>query len=292
MNNETPKERQKRLQRERQQQKRQSDKENMVPPQHCGAKMWLGREILDGAPLEEMIHVHITGAAGVYTFHIHRAMYYRIGTLLPDPETQPQFAQIYISIIPIMKYKIDQLSLQNFNKCCMIYFSSGWKFAKILDLKLVITNNRTNDTRHYNIPSASEVARWHPNIPKHDDKSIHIHDENMSEASGEDEENDKCITAMNYIAYRLQVSHPGKALTLHWYGRLFQQWIVDMYAMIEQTHLNYLRHNQKQIQAELYSGLQDAINSGDNLDNELYYHQLLLVDLDKCTSCTRMEWLL
>ncbi|CAB4414138.1 unnamed protein product [Rhizophagus irregularis] len=43
MNNETPKERQKRLQRERQQQKRQSDKENMVPPQHCGAKMWLGK---------------------------------------------------------------------------------------------------------------------------------------------------------------------------------------------------------------------------------------------------------
>src|ERR1044071_6131597 len=33
----------------------------------------------------------------VYTFHIHREMYHKIGTLLPDdPETQPQFAQIYI----------------------------------------------------------------------------------------------------------------------------------------------------------------------------------------------------
>ncbi|CAB4416166.1 unnamed protein product [Rhizophagus irregularis] len=108
---------------------------------------------------------------------------------------------------------------------------------------------------------------WHSNIPIHDDKSIHIHDENMSEVSGKDEENDKYITAMNYITYRLQVGRSGEALTLHWYGRLFQQWIVDMYAMIEQTRLNYLRHNQKQIRAELYSGLQDAINSGDNLAN-------------------------
>ncbi len=40
-----------------------------------------------------------------------------------------------------------------------------------------------------------------------------------------------------------------------------------MYAVIEQTHLNYLRHNQKQIQAKLYNRLQDAINSGDSLTN-------------------------
>ena len=34
--------------------------------------------------------------AGVYGFHIHEQMYYRIGTLLPDFETQFQFAQMYI----------------------------------------------------------------------------------------------------------------------------------------------------------------------------------------------------
>ncbi len=40
-----------------------------------------------------------------------------------------------------------------------------------------------------------------------------------------------------------------------------------MHAVIEQTHLNYLRHNQKQIRAELYNGLQDAINSEDSSTN-------------------------
>src|SRR5256885_13992067 len=38
----------------------------------------------------------VTGTNGVYTFRIHGEMYHRIGTLLPNPETPPQFTQIYI----------------------------------------------------------------------------------------------------------------------------------------------------------------------------------------------------
>src|SRR6266487_3678885 len=48
---------------------------------------------------------------------------------------------------------------------------------------------------------------------------------------------------------------------------VFQQWIVDMYTVMEQTRLNYLRFNQKQIRAELYNGLQDAMYSGDSTTN-------------------------
>src|ERR1041384_4646546 len=66
------------------------------------------------------------------------------------------------------------------------------------------------------------------------------------------------------FAYRLQVGRPNESVTLHYYGRLFQQWIVDMYTVMEQTCLNYLRFNQKQIRAELYNGLQDAMYSGDS----------------------------
>src|SRR6266498_5463368 len=38
----------------------------------------------------------IIGTNSVYSFHIHREIYHRIGILLPDPKTQPQFFQIYI----------------------------------------------------------------------------------------------------------------------------------------------------------------------------------------------------
>ena len=40
-----------------------------------------------------------------------------------------------------------------------------------------------------------------------------------------------------------------------------------MYTIVEQTRLNYLRFNQKQIRAELYNGLQDAMHSGDSTTN-------------------------
>src|SRR5271156_462579 len=42
------------------------------------------------------INQQVTGTSGVYTFRIHGEMYHNIGSLLPDSETQPQFAQIYI----------------------------------------------------------------------------------------------------------------------------------------------------------------------------------------------------
>ena len=38
-------------------------------------------------------------------------------------------------------------------------------------------------------------------------------------------------------------------------GRLFQQYIVDMYAKIESSRLNYLRFNQANIRADLYQGV-------------------------------------
>ena len=274
----------------------------------------------------------VTGTSGVYTFRIHGEMYHRIGTLLPNSETPPQFAQIYIydtdhelqnrsNAMP--NFNLDstilaelQQMLHDINPYVNIFRQAGnlLKQNPLLDLKLIITNNRTKDSRRYNTPSASEVAAimigdgqetenqnrdiilqpheggiqriseihrayiplhyvlmfprgedgWHPNISIHNDlmrgedgwhPNIPHNDEVFDD---EDEANisSKCISAMNYFA-----------VTLHYYGRLFQQWIVDMYTVMEQTRLNYLRFNQKQICAELYNGLQDAMYSGDSTTN-------------------------
>ena len=97
---------------------------------------------------------------------------------------------------------------------------------------------RGEDGWHPNIPIYNELmlprGEWHPNIP---------HNNEILEINNEDEANilSKCISAMNYFAYRLQVGRPNESVTLHYYGRLFQQWIVDMYIVMEQTRLNYLR---------------------------------------------------
>ena len=99
---------------------------------------------------------------------------------------------------------------------------------------------------HYVLMFPKGEDGWHPNIPINED---------ISEISDEDEANisSKCVTAMNYFAYRLQVGRSNKPVTLHYYGWLFQQWIVDMYTVVEQMRLNYLRYNQKQIQVESYN---------------------------------------
>ena len=61
----------------------------------------------------------------------------------------------------------------------------------------------------------------------------------------------------------------GSLSYLHLCGRLFHQYLVDMYAKIEQQKLNYIKMNQQQIRSDLYSGLADAVNSGDTNAKEV-----------------------
>lgn len=49
-----------------------------------------------------------------------------------------------------------------------------------------------------------------------------------------------------------------------YFGRLYQQYIVDNYLKIEHQKLLYLQFNQDKLRTDLYNGLVDALNSGDN----------------------------
>ena len=51
--------------------------------------------------------------------------------------------------------------------------------------------------------------------------------------------------------------------TIHRLGRLFQQYVVDIYAKIEFSRLQYLRSNQSQLYADLYQSLADAVLASD-----------------------------
>lgn len=51
--------------------------------------------------------------------------------------------------------------------------------------------------------------------------------------------------------------------SLKLYGKLFHQYLVDLYAKVEHQHLSYIRHHQSTLRAELYQGLRDAISSND-----------------------------
>lgn len=78
----------------------------------------------------------------------------------------------------------------------------------------------------------------------------------------------KTVTMRQYYSFRLQ-QRAGEAQTLLRSGRLFQQYMVDAYASIEEVRINWIRKNQKQLRAELYNGLRDAINQGDVMTNSV-----------------------
>ena len=62
-------------------------------------------------------------------------------------------------------------------------------------------------------------------------------------------------------------TRPGENPLLHWGGNLFQQFVVDAWASVEQSTLNWVKKHQKELRADAYSGLRDAV-LGDR-DNNL-----------------------
>ena len=75
----------------------------------------------------------------------------------------------------------------------------------------------------------------------------------------------KEYTAMQYYKYRLMV-HSGDTFNIiHHMGRLFQQYVVDMYVKIEDGRLGFIQRNQSKLRADLYQGLADALQHSDGM---------------------------
>ncbi|XP_048605186.1 uncharacterized protein LOC106367134 [Brassica napus] len=65
-----------------------------------------------------------------------------------------------------------------------------------------------------------------------------------------------------YYAHQIQ-TRPSEGMTIIKSGRLLHQYIVDTYTATEQERLRFIRLNQKQLRAELYTNICDALESGD-----------------------------
>ena len=64
---------------------------------------------------------------------------------------------------------------------------------------------------------------------------------------------------------------------IHRMGRLFQQYIVDMYSKVEAAQLSYIHFNQPKLHAEVYQGLSDAVHASDgNVDRSQLGRRLVL----------------
>ncbi|KAK7354399.1 hypothetical protein VNO80_19860 [Phaseolus coccineus] len=70
------------------------------------------------------------------------------------------------------------------------------------------------------------------------------------------------VSLREFIAFRIQerVCEFGNIVHAR---RLFQQFVVDCYTMIEAQRLSFIRSNQKLVRSEILNGLQEAINRGE-----------------------------
>ncbi|KAK4521041.1 Isochorismatase domain-containing protein [Mucor velutinosus] len=70
------------------------------------------------------------------------------------------------------------------------------------------------------------------------------------------------LTQRAFYRFRLHVRN-GESKILFLSRRLFQQYLIDAWAVCEQTKLNWIKANQTTLRADVYKGLADAISASD-----------------------------
>ena len=108
---------------------------------------------------------------------------------------------------------------------------------------------------HYVLLFPNGDHGWHRDIYH---SPQHVHSRSASR-------NHRRVTQTEYSAFRLH-TREAEYSTIHRGGRLFQQYVVDMWASADQTRLAFLHFNQRHLRASLYSGLEDWLRP-DELGN-------------------------
>ncbi|KAL8148823.1 hypothetical protein AgCh_005989 [Apium graveolens] len=84
-----------------------------------------------------------------------------------------------------------------------------------------------------------------------------------TENKGPDEKGErKFITMKEYYNYKLMI-RPSEGLTPLG-GRLWQQYVADIFTAIEQYRLDWIRGHQTTIRSDMYHNIRDALNKGDS----------------------------
>ncbi|PCH38645.1 hypothetical protein WOLCODRAFT_66802, partial [Wolfiporia cocos MD-104 SS10] len=106
------------------------------------------------------------------------------------------------------------------------------------------------------------------------------------------------VSEQCFYAYRLHprvVRHEDAVVELDYLfcgGRLFQQYVVDAWASIESSKLHWVRNNQRQIRADLYNSVRDALNANDNVPDLGQQGQQIILPSSHLGSARHMYQLL
>ena len=72
------------------------------------------------------------------------------------------------------------------------------------------------------------------------------------------------LTILDYLRFHIQRrSSDVNVCSIHWFGRLFEEWFVDSFLQQENHKLHYIKRNQSLFRSESYSRLQQQLLGGD-----------------------------
>uniref|UniRef100_A0A1U7VMW3 Uncharacterized protein LOC104218829 n=1 Tax=Nicotiana sylvestris TaxID=4096 RepID=A0A1U7VMW3_NICSY len=234
------------------------------------------------------VDVSVNKTKGPRTFRLSGQNYYQIGSLLPPEGSSPKFTQLYI-------YDTENEVNNRINAIRII--RDQFQEDRTSNVRLRLIGKRCSDGRRYNLPTVSEVAALIIGDfeQTRSDRDIIVESQsgqlqriNELNASylglqypllfpyGEDGYREdiplndiddstggrKCVSTREYLSYKIQ-ERKDEVPTIVSTRRLFQQFLVDGYTMMESSRLRFIRLHQKQLRAHFYKGLQDAVLHGD-----------------------------
>ncbi|XP_072094162.1 uncharacterized protein [Arachis hypogaea] len=222
-------------------------------------------------------------------FSINGKNYHTIGSLIPQDNDKPGFAQLYI-------YDRDN-EIQNRIKAIRSSASCHEIETYIVDqLKQM---RRDTDGRVYNLPTASELAIFivrdinesstdrdiilepttnklqriyvmhllylalhYPLVFLYGEDGFKTGIATSARYDINDTKKRKNITMHEFFSFRIQMREHESPLLLH-SRRLFQQFIVAVFTMIESERLKFIRNNQPKLHVDKYSALHESLVRGE-----------------------------
>ncbi|XP_029154989.1 uncharacterized protein LOC114928055, partial [Nylanderia fulva] len=215
-----------------------------------------------------------------YCLKIHGQYHHLTSTAMRPADGQaPRFAQLYfLDTEEAINHRMNKKANQECNKN--------------INLMLSFRNDPQHDQRKYNAPQANEIAVVFQNVDGEPpfERDIRIYNKNSNDVQQISILDKRCdpmcypllypygndgwhsemksynskysgfkVTQMDYYAHllapRAEFSQFKRA------GKLRCQFILDAYMKTEANRLNYIKLNQPQLRAELYSGLMDHLDN-------------------------------
>ncbi|WZZ70405.1 hypothetical protein YC2023_081775 [Brassica napus] len=191
------------------------------------------------ALLEELLQYIVVHAPGPYTIRIQGQTHHRIGSLIPRQDRPPEYLQLYIF----------DTGNELFRRARDYYEGSGQEF----NIRLLSDKGKGKE---YDIPSTSEIRDDHPlymtlqypllfpygEYGFHPEIPLHL-ETGTSRTR-------QFLTIRQYYAAQIQ-TRLNQWMTLVKSGRLFHQYVVDVFTAIEEDRLRWAKSNQDVLRAEL-----------------------------------------